>query len=160
MPSRGLLGPSICYFSLAHSISHSPIWFHSFSSHFKHPTPLSNLLLSALTLLAVSWREQKLSDEHSCELPPRTPMTCLDPYPPPFHLSWGPTVHCVWSHSSLLHGLGHPQSCSHPRRGCYRAVSGIIQAWPWFCSNSLFKILHIYVTHKMFLPKLFKLNIN
>lgn len=161
MPSRGLLGPRICYFPLVHSIPHSPIWFYSFSSHFKHPAPLSTSLLSALTLLAVSWREQKLTDEHSCELPSRIPMTCLDSYPPGpvFFCIAVPPVHCAWSHSSLSHGLGHHQSCCHPRGGCCSAVSGIIKEWLWICSNSFFKIPHIYITRKMFLPKLLKRNL-
>lgn len=85
MPSGGLLGPSICSFPWS-SQSPTLLLDLTVSPLFKHPSPLSTSLLSALTSLTVSWREQKLSDEHSWELPPLTPTTRRDPYPPPFPL--------------------------------------------------------------------------
>ena len=89
MSSGGVLGPDICSFSLVHSISHSPIQLHISPS----PNPTSNTSLHFLafgTDLAISWREEKLSEENTCEFPPSlNPTSCLDP--PLLSLDWGPT---------------------------------------------------------------------
>ena len=159
LSSRELLGPNICCFSLVQFNLRSPIWFYTFSSLFKHPTALSTSSLSALTSAAIPWREQTLADDNSCELPPwLTPTTCWDSYPPPFPPYWGPTCprgfdptrpsHRVQGIVPAVLTLGKLLQCTGQQ---HRGV-----ALNPLQFNLFLKIPHIYITHEMFLPKLFK----
>lgn len=168
MLSRGLLGPGVCIFPW--SIQSPTLLFDSTLSplssilHFLLSLQTSNTSLYFLifsTDLAISWREQKLSEENMCELPsPLLPTTCPDPYPPLLPLDWHPNFPLVFD---LL-------CASYIVKDIILALLTLREAaaMQWVTASRcgfesapipFFKILHIYIIHEIVSAKLFKLNL-